>query len=122
MEIEPFFTRALGGKVSAAVVEEERRTRREAKAKAKGPLGKGGSGADTDPAAHDTAADRAGKVCWVPTKVKGADAMWPACALHPDDDRYLVRNTSHISRMSLYLLNSYSLTPISTGTSSRRRR
>ena len=90
--------------MSAAIVEEERRTRREAKARAKGPLGKGGPGAGTDPIlADDTAADRAGKVCWVPTKVKGADAMWPACALHPDDDRYLVRNTSHISRMSLYL-------------------
>ena len=82
---EPFFTRALGGKVSSAVVEEERRQRKEATAKVKG-RDKGGPSAGTDPA-DDTLADRAGKVCCVSTKIKGADVMWPACALHPDDDR-----------------------------------
>jgi hypothetical protein len=102
VDVEPFITRGLGGRVPKAILAKE------AKAKAKAKEEK----ANADDAPNDARAtllgqpvrdadeedadgeeddvERAGRVCWVPVKLRGFDAFWPACALHPDEDRDVI--------------------------------
>ena len=98
VDVEPFITRGLGGRVSNAVLAARRAKAKEEKAADDNDdatntpaalLGQPVCDANEESDGED-AVERAGRVCWVPVKLRGFDAFWPACALHPDDDRDVI--------------------------------
>ena len=98
VDVEPFITRGLGGRVPKAVLDARRAKAKEEKADAddapnaqtgESPPGESPPG-ESPPDGEEDAVERAGRVCWVPVKLRGFDAFWPACALHPDEDRDVI--------------------------------
>ena len=100
VDVEPFITRGLGGRVPKAVLDARRAKAKEEKADANDAPNAQATllpGCPTPPvcdadgdADGEDAVERAGRVCWVPVKLRGFDAFWPACALHPDEDRDVI--------------------------------
>ena len=101
VDVEPFITRGLGGRVPKAVLDARRAKAKEEKADDDDapnapatplpgcPTPRDTRGADGDASPGGDDVERVGKVCWVPVKLRGFDAFWPACALHPHEDRFV---------------------------------